>query len=359
MPRQLGGSPFSLQPVSLLRRAVCIAGGTVESDPSGSAVSAPADTASTTTTAPATSEPTDASGAAAERQPVSDAANPEPTPDDTSAEDPGENEGAESEEDQPRNDEERKLSRRERQRLREQERIDKAIAEAIAANEREREQAEEVKKRQEAATAAEKARREKLAQFVGTPERLQTLTSERDEITRKINAELLNPAGEDLDALAAQAAEKQSEIDRLRVNQSFEGEIRQDIWSQIEQDFVFPTTFPELSDPQARAAYLHAQGGVKGALVVLADTIRAAKDREWQGKLDAQAKEHDSKLKALAADRDGWRVRAGGGDLAPEDGGTPSVDGTWTRERLRNMPLEEYRKHRASIERAAAAGLIR
>lgn len=341
-----------------------MSGGFVEGDPSGSAGSTPAaESTGSVVTAPASSGPTDANTSAVESQQAAETTDATPTPDSLSAEDQGDNEGsdAESEDERPRNDEERKLSRRERQRLREQERIDKAIADALAAKDREREHAEESRKQQETRQAAEKARQERLSQYVGTPDTLRTMQTEIDQLNHQIRQELLQPTpGVDLDALISQAAEKTAKRDRLTENQTFRGELEADIWNGLEADFSFAATFPELAnDAAARAAYLHNQGGIRGALTTLAETIRTATAREWEAKLSEQNKKHASELKAVEADRDGWRVRAGGGELAPAEAGVPATDGTWTRERLARMSVEEYRKHRVSIERAAAAGLIR
>lgn len=322
----------------------------LEGDPNGvAAASSAADTAAPAATAP-DSGPTDAASGAVETQPGETTDDSAPTPDSSeSAEDQGEAEGLESEDDQPRNDDERKLSRRERQRLREQERIDKAIADALAAKDREREQAEETRKRQETATAAEKARRERVSQFVGTQEALTSLNSEIDTLQKQINDEIVTPNGADLEDLIAQANAKRAHRDRWLENQSFQTELQADIWSQIEADYAYPATFPELADPKARAAYLHSQGGIRGAMDTLANAIRSHKDREWQAKLDTQAKETQTKLKALEADRDGWRVRAGGGTVGIENAGTPSYSaGTLTPERYAAMDSTDRAKLRAT-----------
>lgn len=275
-----------------------------------------------------------------------------PTPDDTSAEDTGDTEGTEDPEDQPRNDEERKLSRRERQRLREAERVQQAVADALAQKEREAATAKEAADRQAKIDKQLAERRERYSKFVGTPEIVQSLTAERDALNRQIRDEIVNPQGVDIDALAVQVAAKDAELARLTDNQSYEGVIREEIWAQIEDGYAFPATFPELAnDPKAKAAYLHAQGGIPGALTVLADTIRSAKDREWQTKIDAQTKAHQSELKALQADRDGWRVRAGGGELSIEESGTPSYPaGTLTPERYAAMDSTDRAKLRSTPE---------
>lgn len=302
--------------------------------------------------APAPSEPTADTTGTVESPGVGPAIVSEPTPDDTSAEDPGETEGTESEDDQPRSEEEKKLSRSERRRLREQERIDKAVADAIAASKREAEQAEEVRKNQERIQQAIKARQERLAKFVGTPESLQTLSTEIDTLNRQIRSELVDPKGADLDALADQVAQKEFERSRLQENQQYEGVIRDEIWTQIESDYAFPATFPELAnDSKAKAAYLNNPQGIRGALTTLAETIRSSKDREWQAKLDAATRESDSKIKALEADRNGWRQRAGGGGDSVEEAGTPAYSaGTLTPERYAAMSSTDRAKLLSTVE---------
>jgi hypothetical protein len=333
-------------------------------DPTGSAVTS-AD-AGTTAASPDASDSgsTPAEAVGVESQPSESTTDQTPTPDDSSsAEDSGE--GTDDPDDQPRNDDERKLSRRERQRLREAERVNQAVADALAQKEREAATAREAADRQAKIDAQLKERRDKYGQFVGTPETIQTLDTEIADLNRRIRSELANPTGVDLDSddpasLVNQVAAKEAQKAKYTENQSYEGLIRDEVWAQVEDGFAFPATFPELAaDPKAKAAYLHAQGGIPGAMTVLANTIRAAKDAEWQAKADAQAKTHQSELAAIKADRDGWRVRAGGGELSVEEAGAPATDGHWTRERLRNLTPEEYRKHRVSIERAAAAGAIR
>lgn len=321
----------------------------MEGDPNGVAVATPAaDTAAPAATAPDTG-PTDAAPAAVEGQPSDAPDNSAPTPDSESVEDPGEAEGPESEDDQPRNDEERKLSRRERQRLREQERINQAIADAIAQREREREQAEETRKRQEEAAKAEQARRERLSQFTGTPEQLTSLNGEIEALNRQIRTELVQPTpGTDLDALIQQVEQKTAQRDRWQEAQSYHGAIREDVWASLSDDFAFPSTFPELAnDPAARAAYLHNPNGVRGALQTLAETIRKAAAAEHAKATAEITKRHQAELKALEADRDGWRARAGGGDLAPESAGVPT-GGTMTYAQFQSLPLEKRREMRAN-----------
>ena len=320
----------------------------MEGDPNGVAVATPAaDTAAPAATAPDTG-PTDAAPAAVEGQPSETTDNSAPTPDSESVEDNGEAEGPESEDDQPRNDEERKLSRRERQRLREQERINQAIADAIAQREREREQAEETRKRQEEAAKAEQARRERLSQFTGTPELRQSIDAEIKAIQAKIDDEILRPAGADLEALYAERTAKEAQRDRWTEAQSYESAISENIWAGLADDFAFPATFPELAnDPAARAAYLHNPGGIKGALQTLAETIRKAAAAEHaKATADLTAK-HQAEIKALEADRNGWRARAGGGDLAPESAGVPT-GGTMTYAQFQSLPLEKRREMRAN-----------
>lgn len=351
------GSAQAIEARLFMRRASRISGGFVE-DPTGSPVSS-ADAGTTAASSSASdSGSTPAEAVAVESQSSEQTDTATPTPDSSeTVEDSGDTEGSEDPDEQPRNDEEKKLSRRDRQRLREAERVQQAVADALAQEKREAAAEKEAAVKQAAAEKVLGERREKYSKFVGTPEIVQSLDTEIAELNRQIRAEIVTPTGVDLDSeeptsLVNQVAAKEAQKAEFSKNQSYEGVIREEVWSQIEGGFTFPATFPELAnDPKAKAAYLHAQGGIPGALTVLADTIRSAKDREWQAKLDTQSKTHESALKAAQADRDGWRVRAGGGELSPEDAGSPSYPaGTLTPERYAAMDSTDRAKLRSTPE---------
>lgn len=249
--------------------------------------------------------------------------------------------------------------RRERRQAREQERIQQAVAAEIAQREQRQQQEATTRAQQKATEDAARARQEKLAAFLGTPDApekpgtLAALRSEIDDLNRQIRSEMVNPAGADLDALAAQVSEKESSLTRLTENNRMAAEIENLVWSTFETDFVSATAFPELADPATKNRYLRAEGGVRGALGVFRDAIIAAKDAEKASELAALTTKHQSQVKALEADRAAWRARAGGAEVADTaPGGAPISAGglALTPERYAAMSYEDRQKLRSTPE---------
>lgn len=321
---------------------------------------APAST-NTATGAPAAldTEPTAGASDVAEGPGSGDDASQTPTPDrsdtDGSAEDQGDDEDAAESE---RPESERKLTRSQRQALRQQEAIDKAVADALAKHQSDQQAAAERQRQAQASTEAQQAKAKRLAEYLGEPDQpgspgtIARLTSEINDLNRQIRAELTTPQGADLDALAAAVAQKETEVATYQRANALAGEIEDAVFDTFRADFTSAKEFPELAaDPAKQAAYLHAQGGVRGALHVLADTIRSAKDAEWSAKLAASEKVAADKLAAMQTDRDGWRVRAGGAELPTTDGGSASnTSGLLTPDSYASMSYEERMKLRATPE---------
>lgn len=334
----------------------------MQADPSGPGadVSAP-DTTASPSVAPDTG-PTPEGLLAVERPSDDTDATDQPTPDDESAEDDGADEGEHP--DQPdQTEEQKKLSRRERQRQREEERIAKAVQERFEQAERERQTAEQQAKVEQARAERQKA----LAAYRGEEGEHARLTAEIADLNRQIRSELSNPQGIDLDAVEQQIAQKEARLGSITQAQAFEGEIAQGIWNGIEAAMLSPLQWPELSGPELRQKYLSAEGGIVGCLQIAREAIVAAKDAEKASALKAQADQHATALKALEADRNAWRVRAGGAEAADTSSGGTAANGSgliYTRERLRQMMqtpagMAEYRRNKAEIERQERAGLIR
>lgn len=334
----------------------------MEGDPTGVAAAAPVpESATPADAAPAQSEPTAASDAVAESR-ADDAGTPnQPTPEsDDSAEDDGDDtEDADTTSEQT--EEQKKLSRKERQRQREQERINTAVADAIAAKEREAQTAEQARVQQEESAKAAKARQDKLEAFLGKPDApeapgtLNTLRREIDDLNRAIRSELVEPKGADLDDMAAQVAERESRVTRLTENSAMAGEIEDLVWSSFGNDFASAAEFPEFADRAAKAKYLNAPNGVKGALAVFRETIRAAVEGEKAAEVSALTAKHDAELKAAQADRDSWRIRASGGEYTPEQAGLPHLaSGQLTRAQFMSLPREQKEKMRRDQPGAVA-----
>lgn len=329
--------------------------------------SAAADTTATSTDALAT-EPTSADGSTVESQGTDQATSDTPTPEDeSSAEDDGDTEG----DDPAQTDEERKLSRRERQRIREQERIDKAVEERIAAREREREQAEAEKTRQAQTQEARAAAAKEFAAYIGEDGETDRLNAEIADLNRRIRSEVADPQGVDLDhpetGLLAEIAKKEARLADITRAQGFQEKIANNLWNGIEAHVMSPLQFPEFAnDPAAKARFVGAEGGIAGALKVAREVIRAAAIAEKDAEIEGLRKTHTSEKAALEADRNSWRVRAGGSEVADTSAGGAASNGAviYTRERLRDMMrtdsgMAEFRRNRAEIERQEAAGLIR
>lgn len=201
------------------------------------------------------------------------------------------------------------------------------------------------------------ARQQKLQEFIGVPDApgkpgtLSTLQAEYDTLNRQIRSELVTPTGTvDLDALTQQADQKAARIERTRENLAMTSEIEDYVWSQFGNEFASAAQFPELAaDPAKQSAYLTAQGGVSGALRVLADTIRSAKDAEKTAALKERDDKHAAEVKALKSEVSNWRVRAGAEEVPDVGTGRPAAGGGRTVARL----IREAGSVEAYIERAS------
>lgn len=293
-----------------------------------------------------TPDSTDA-GDAVESPVAGDDSAPSPTPEgDTSAE-AGEGE----DDDEPKPDEtpdERKTrSQRRKERLEQQ--IEQRVQAALAKSESERKATEAQQQTAEQARQAALARQQALHQYIGVPDApgrpgtLTTLRNEIDTLNRQIRSELTQPQGADLDALTQQVAEREARFERTRENLAMSSQIEEYVWSQLGNDFASAAQFPELaSDPAKQSAYLNAQGGVGGALRVLADTIRSAKDAEKTAALKDLSDKHSAEVKALRSEVSNWRVRAGAEEVPDVGTGRAATGGPGlTLERYRSMTTEE------------------
>lgn len=329
-------------------------------DLAGSSVEATArDTATDASAAPDSGPTAEASLVAEGQSDAADAADrPTPESDEDAAEDGDDDEGQDSEATAEQTEEQKKLSRRERQRLREQERIEREVAERLAAKEREQAEAAERQKREAEAQKAAAERQQRLAAFIGEPDApgkpgtLAQLDQEIADLNRQIRAEITDPKGADLDALSAQVAEREARRDRLRENRTMVGEIEDLVWSAFGTDFASAAAFPEFSDPADKARYLRAEGGVRGALGVLRDVVRAAVTAEKDAEIAKLKAEHDSTVKTLREEMRGWRVRAGAEEVPDTTSGGQAATsgGVLTPERYAAMSFEDRQKLRATPE---------
>lgn len=266
-----------------------------------------------------------------------------PTPE---SEDPAEDDGDTEGDDPAQTDEERKLSRRERQRIREQERIDKAVEERIAAREREREQAEAEKTRQAQTQEARAAAAKEFAAYIGEDGETDRLTNEIAELNRQIRSEVADPQGVDLDhpetGLLAEVAKKEARLAEIKRAQGFQEKIANNLWNGIEAHVMSPLQFPEFAnDPAAQARFVGAEGGIAGALKVAREVIRAAVVAEKDAEIEGLRKTHTSEKAALEADRNSWRVRAGGSEVADTSaGGAAALSGAMSRAEFMALPKE-------------------
>lgn len=306
-------------------------------------------------------EPT-GEGAVVESPLASEESQGEPTPEDVSSAEAGPPE----DDDEPKPDEtseesksrtERQFERRLKALLADPEKakgvlspiLDPLLQAARDKDAAERKAASESAEASRAAQQAELARVKELQEFIGVPDApdkpgtISTLQAEYETLNQQIRQELLTPTGQvDIDALSKQADEKQFEIKQYSKSLKMAGVIEGLVWQRLGPDFASAATFPELAaDPQKQAAYLNAQGGVRGALHVLADTIRAAKDAEKAAELKAQADKHAVELKALQTDLAGWRVRAGGAEGQSVGTGRPGFSGAMTRQQFMALPKDQ------------------
>lgn len=340
----------------------------MQGDPTGSgAAPTPSDTADGAADALGTTEPTEAASGAAEGQGDGVANDPTTPPGDTPAEDRGDDEGEpdeadaeETEGDEPEG--ERKLSRKERQRLREEERIAAAVQAEVAKRESERAQAEEARRQQEQSQEAARKRNAELAEFVGEPDTaerpgtIRRLDAEIADLNAKIRAELTNPQGLDLDGMVAEVAKKEADKAAFVKANQMAGRIEEHVWSTFGADFAAAANFPEFGDdPAKKARYLNAQGGVAGALRALVDVANEAKDAHYTAEIAKINEKNAAQLKAAQADRDAWRVRAGGGEAVVEQDGTPISIGAMTREQFLALPREQKERMRRDQPAAVAA----
>jgi hypothetical protein len=325
--------------------------GDLEASPAGTT-----DLGTTADPAPALSEPTgtvDGSVEGQSEQPTDDTSLA-PGTDDAS----NEPEGGEAEDDAPRSEEEQKLSRSERRKLREQERIAAAIEADRVERARQAEEAAAAKKRADEAAKAAKARTERLSQFIGTPDApdkpgtISTLQAENAELYERLRTEIGTIDQDTFDQIDTKIKANKARIERLNENRAMSSEIEAFVWDTFGADFASAVGFPEMADPATKAKYLNAEGGVRGALNVLADAIRTAKDAERDAALKAQAEKHATQVKALEADLTSWRIRAGGSEVADTtSGGTASLSGQLlTPERYRSMTFEQRQKLRSTPE---------
>jgi hypothetical protein len=336
----------------------------VQPDSNESAAESSAQDTTAESSAAPESGPTVDDSSAVESQSGDTADDSTPTPEsDDSAEDDGEDEEPEQTEEQ------KKLSRRERQKLREQERIDKAVEERFAAKEREAQAAEAEKQRQAQTQQAREAAAKEFAEYIGEDGETDRLNAEIADLNRQIRAEVSDPQGADLDGddgLLAQVAKREARLAEIQRAQGFQQKIANNIWNGIEYEILSPLQFPEFaSDPAAQARYRGAEGGIAGALKVAREVIRAAAIAEKDAEIVKIKESHQTAVKALEADRNGWRVRAGGEEVADTSAGGQAANGggVYTRERLRQMMetpagMAEYRRNKSEIERQERAGLI-
>ncbi len=326
-------------------------------DPTVPVAVAPApDTAAAPSPAPDTG-PTEGVEPAAEGPSEGEQRDAQPTPeDDSSAEDDGEDEGTEPEQ----TEEERKLSRRERQRLREQERIEKERQAAVEEYRRTQETAAEQAKREQDAKAAREAAAKEFAEYIGEPDETDRLNAEIADLNRQIRAEVADPKGVDLDdperGLLAQVAKKEARLSEIKRAQGFQEKIANNLWNGIEAHVMSPLQFPEFAgDPAAQARYRSAEGGIAGALAVAREVIRAAAIAEKDAEIVKLREEHTTAMKALEADRNGWRVRAGGEEVADTSaGGYAAPSGAMTRAEFMKLPKDQKDRIRANPAALAA-----
>lgn len=322
----------------------------MQPDPTGSAAPAPEpDTAPSPADALATSEPTDAGLSDAEDRAGDDAAGSTPTPDDESAEDDGDDEGTETTGEQT--EEQKRLSRKERQRLREQERIDKAVADAIAVKERERQEQAETAKREADAEKARAERAKKFAEYIGEAGEVDRLNSEIGDLNRRVRGEIGTLTQEQFDQIEADIRTKEARIASIQQAQGFEGAIREDIWNGIEAAMYRPLAWPEFADPATRQRFLSSPGGIAGAWDTARDVLNAAKDAERDAALAERDKKHAADKATWESELRTWRVRAGAEEVPDTtSGGAAAISdaGVLTPERYAAMSFEDRQKLRST-----------
>lgn len=335
----------------------------MEGDLQGSSATSPAPES---TAAPAdaltTSEPTSA-GAVVESQGVDGADDQQPTPGDEPAEDDGDDEESTTD-DTPADP--RKPSRKERQRQREAEARDKAVAEAIAAYQREQEAAETRKQQEAAAKAAQEAAAKELAEFLGEPGEVERLQAEAVAITRqRQRVEQGLDTTTDLNALYEREIEVVKRLEQIEPAKKYEDALRRQIWGGIEPQILTPLTWPELASPEAKQKFMYHEGGLTGALQFSRELIRTAAIAEKDAEIATLKATHATEMKAAEAQIGALRVRLGGDEIVSTVSGAPTTNGgLYTRQRLRDMMqtpagMAEYRRNKAEIERQERAGLIR
>lgn len=301
------------------------------------------DTASASPDALST-EPTD--GGATVESPIgettTDASLPTPESDDDSAEAGDETEASTNEDGTPRPS----RSERQRQKWLEELLSDPAKAEsvlgpaiqpfvdkALSAKEQQAQAEATTRQQQETAQRAAQARSAAFAEHLGVPDApgkpgtLSQFQQEYDEANRQVRSELVNPTGADLDALIAKAANAEAQIGRLRANNALVSAAEDYIWEQINQGgFARVGEIPEMAaNPEAVKRFLHGGHDVHQAHQILADTIRSSEQAKSTQALAALEAKHATQMKAVEADRNAWRVRAGGGEATTANGGTASL----------------------------------
>lgn len=230
---------------------------------------------------------------------------------------------------------------------------------------------EEAKARDARTAEAVKARQEKFAGYLGTPESNQALQNEISQLSVDLAAVTTDP---DIDTdpekiqrskdLAASLQTKRADLARLVENNQMSDLIWEDIWSTVGDDFASAAAFPELAkDTRLQTRYLKAEGGVRGALNVLRDILQA----DWKAASDAEIAElkkaHKVELDAALLDAKTWRQRAGGSELDGVGAGAPSyAPGVLTPDGYSRMTSEQRQKlrstpeGRAQIDRMVRAG---
>lgn len=257
-----------------------------------------------------------------------------------------------SEGDSPEEAKSKAQKRRERQRQREQERIDRAVAEAVAQRERERETAEQQRQQTEQAAKAREEREKALAQYKGEPGEVERLQGEVTALHKRTLTEIATLTQDDVDQITADIAQRETRLQSIAQAQAFEGEIRQDLWNGIEKHVLSVLNYPEAADPAVRQQILTAEGGIAGVWATARGALVAMKDAERDTALKAQADKHAVEMKAAMADRDAWRVRAGGAEAADmtSGGAAATAAGELTPARYQAMDPTDRMKLRQTPE---------
>jgi hypothetical protein len=286
------------------------------------------------------------SGDAVERPSDGDAISAPPPPGDQPAEDTGEGTDDDtSDDDAPRSEEEQKLSRSERRRLREQERIDKAIEERWAERERVREAERATAEAEAKAREAQQAYHKRFGDLVGTPEKRAELQAEIHALVSETTS--INPEEADWEALQKlnkarlSLAEKQADMRRLEQNERTFNDLREFEFEVTKADYL---RLAESLPPEHQKAYLSSQTIPEALQRLEAGLVarEAAKAKAEVAKVEAEWRSrYEKEVAAHAETRTG--VPGAGPSTA---GGGLSTGGISSREQFLSLPKEQKDKIR-------------